>query len=45
MDTHIYRVSQRLRLIGPKISADKAHDILEPMVSEDEVFAFHVYLI
>ena len=45
VDTHIYRVSQRLRLIGPKISADKAHDILEPMVSEDEVFAFHVYLI
>ena len=45
VDTHIYRVSQRLRLIGPKVSADKAHDILEPMVSEDEVFAFHVYLI
>ena len=45
VDTHIYRVSQRLRLIGPKVSADKAHDILEPMVGEDEVFAFHVYLI
>ena len=45
VDTHIYRVSQRLRLIGPKVSADKAHDILEPMVSEEDVFAFHVYLI
>ncbi len=45
VDTHIYRVSQRLRLIGPKVSADKAHDILEPMVGEDDVFAFHVYLI
>ena len=45
VDTHIYRVSKRLGLIGPKVSVDKAHDILEPMVSEDEVFAFHVYLI
>ena len=45
VDTHIYRVSKRLGLIGPKITANQAHDILEPMVSEDEVFAFHVYLI
>ena len=45
VDTHIYRVSQRLGLIGKKVSADKAHDILEPMVSEEDVFAFHMYLI
>lgn len=45
VDTHIYRVSQRLGLIGAKVSADKAHDILEPMVSAEDVFAFHVYLI
>ena len=45
VDTHIYRVSQRLGLIGPKVSADKAHDILEPMVPPEDVFAFHVYLI
>jgi endonuclease-3 len=45
VDTHIYRVSQRLRLIGPKINADKAHDLLEPMVPPNDVFAFHVYLI
>lgn len=45
VDTHIYRVSQRLGLIGPKINADKAHDILEPMVPPQDVFAFHVYLI
>jgi endonuclease-3 len=45
VDTHIYRVSQRLGLIGPKVTADQAHDILEPMVAPDEVFAFHVYLI
>ncbi len=45
VDTHIYRVSQRLRLIGPKVNADKAHDLLEPMVPPEDVFAFHVYLI
>lgn len=45
VDTHIYRVSKRLGLIGEKISADKAHDLLEPMVDPDDVFAFHVYLI
>jgi endonuclease-3 len=45
VDTHIFRVAQRLRLIGPKVNADKAHDLLEPMVSTDAVFSFHVYLI
>lgn len=45
VDTHIYRVSQRLGLIGPKVNAEQAHDILEPMVPTDDVFAFHVYLI
>ena len=45
VDTHIFRVSKRLRLIGPKVNAEKAHDILEPMVPPEDVFAFHVYLI
>ena len=45
VDTHIYRVSQRLGLIGPKVNAERAHDILEPMVAPDDVFAFHMYLI
>ncbi|MCS5666426.1 MAG: endonuclease III [Dehalococcoidia bacterium] len=42
IDTHIYRVSQRLGLIGPKVSADRAHDLLEEKVEPDEVFNFHV---
>ena len=45
VDTHIFRVSKRLGLIGPKVNADKAHDILEPMVAPRDVFAFHMYLI
>ena len=45
VDTHIYRVSRRLRLIGPKVSADKAHDLMEKIVPPDEIFSFHMYLI
>ena len=45
VDTHIYRVAKRLGLIGPKVTADRAHDILEPMVAPEDVFAFHLYLI
>ena len=42
IDTHIYRVCRRLGLIGPKVTADKAHDILEAMVAPEQVFQFHV---
>ena len=42
IDTHIYRVCQRLGLIGPKTNVDKAHEILESAVEPDQVFPFHV---
>ena len=45
VDTHVYRVAKRLGLIGPKVSADDAHDILEAMVDPGEVYPFHVALI
>ena len=45
VDTHIYRVAKRLGLIGKKVTADKAHDLLEAQVSPADVFAFHLYLI
>ncbi len=45
VDTHVHRVSKRLGLIGPKVSAEKAHDVLEALVAPDEVYAFHVALI
>ena len=45
VDTHIYRVSKRLGFIGTKVSADQAHEILEDMVSDEDVFAFHMLLI
>jgi endonuclease-3 len=45
VDTHIFRVSQRLGLIGAKVNADRAHDLLEAAVEPDQVFAFHLALI
>ena len=45
VDTHVYRVSKRLGLIGEKTNIDQAHDLLEEMVPPDDVYAFHVCLI
>ncbi len=45
VDTHIYRVSRRLALIGPRVTPDEAHDVLERAIPPERVFNLHVYLI
>ena len=45
IDTHIYRVCQRLRAIDARTNADKAHDVMEAKVPPGEVFNFHVAFI
>ncbi|MBF8299593.1 MAG: endonuclease [Dehalococcoidia bacterium] len=45
VDTHVYRVAQRLGFIGPKVSPDQSHDLLEGMLEPDQVLPFHMYLI
>ncbi len=45
IDTHIYRVCQRLRAIDGKTNADKAHDVMEAKVPPEEVFNFHIAFI
>jgi endonuclease III len=45
VDTHVHRVAERLGLIGRKVSADRAHDVLESMVPAEDVYDFHVNLI
>lgn len=45
VDTHVHRVTTRLGLIGPKVTADKAHEILEDMIAAEKYYAFHVNLI
>ena len=45
VDTHIFRVSRRTGLIPPGATPEQAHDLLEPTVAPERVFAFHMYLI
>ncbi|NDJ52425.1 MAG: endonuclease III [Chloroflexi bacterium] len=45
VDTHVHRVTKRLGLIGPKTSAEKAHDELEALVPQDDFYPFHLQII
>lgn len=45
VDTHIHRVTKRLGLIGQRVTADQAHDLLEPLIPPDKIFSFHMGLI
>jgi len=45
VDTHVHRVTGRLGLIGPKVSANDAHDVLEELVPPEAYYAFHLNLI
>jgi len=45
VDTHVHRLSRRLGLIGPKVSREKAHDLLEALLPPDTYYAFHLNLI
>jgi endonuclease-3 len=45
VDTHVYRVARRLGLIGPKVTADQAHALLEALVPAEDTYAFHIGLI
>jgi len=45
VDTHVHRVSRRLGLIGPRVTRDKAHDLLEDLVLPEHYYSFHLNLI
>lgn len=45
VDTHVHRVTKRLGLINDKVSADKAHDILEAIVPPKDYYPFHLQVI
>lgn len=45
VDTHVHRLARRLGLIGPKVSADGAHTVLEQLVPREDAYDFHVNLI
>jgi endonuclease-3 len=45
VDTHIHRIALRLKLIGPKTTAERAHDVLKPMIPPKDRYEMHVQLI
>jgi endonuclease-3 len=45
VDTHVHRVTRRLGLIGPKTSAEKAHEELEGIAPPEDYYAFHLQVI
>jgi endonuclease-3 len=45
VDTHIHRIARRLKLIGPKTTAEQAHDVLKPMIPAGDRYEMHVLLI
>ncbi len=45
VDTHIYRVCKRMAIIGPKVTAEKAHELLEAAVEPEQVYQFHLAFI
>lgn len=45
IDTHIWRVSKRLGLIGSKVSADQAHDTFARITPPEWVYQLHINLI
>lgn len=47
VDTHVFRVSQRVGIIGAKVTANKAHDLLLEMLPPDPVqlYNFHIHML
>jgi endonuclease-3 len=45
VDRHVERVSKRVGLLGPKHTADQAHDIFLRLLAPDQVYEAHVNLI
>ncbi len=45
VDTHIHRVAGRLGLIGPKVTAEQAHTIMEQICPSGQHGTFHINII
>jgi endonuclease-3 len=45
VDRHVERVSHRLGLIGPKMTADLAHEVFLDLLEPDQMYEAHVNLI
>ena len=42
VDTHVHRVTSRLGMLPPRTPLDRAHDLLEEVLDDGEMYPFHV---
>jgi len=45
VDTHVFRVAKRLRLIDSRVSIERAHSLLQEQIPPSKVYQFHVHMI
>jgi endonuclease-3 len=45
VDTHVHRIARRSAMIGPRVSADQAHGLLEAELAPQQALAVHLNLI
>lgn len=47
VDTHVFRISQRVGLIGAKVTANKAHSLLLQILppEPEELYNFHIHML
>jgi endonuclease-3 len=45
VDTHVHRITGRLGLIGPQVTAEQAHEVLAELGPPDTYYSFHLNLI
>ncbi len=45
VDTHVHRVSTRIGFLPAKVTAEKAHPIMEAIAPPEDYYAFHINLI
>ena len=45
VDTHVHRVATRLALVPEKTTGERAHEVLEAMLTPEQVYPFHIHLI
>jgi endonuclease-3 len=45
VDTHVFRVAKRLRLIDSRASIEKAHILLQEKIPHSKVYQFHIHMI
>ncbi len=45
VDTHVHRVTKRLGLIGPKVTRERAQEVLAVLVPKEEFYNFHINII